>query len=129
MGCFLMLGPTGVGKTELCKALSQFLFNDEAAMCRLDMSEYMERFSTSRLIGAPPVCPTLSVPPLYVYICIYMYMCVFKCICVYECVCVCVRVCVRVSLRFVHVLASAWLPPVFDLHIFSLCTFSAAYFA
>lgn len=54
MGCFLMLGPTGVGKTELCKALSQFLFNDEAAMCRLDMSEYMERFSTSRLIGAPP---------------------------------------------------------------------------
>ncbi|MFW2436655.1 MAG: AAA family ATPase, partial [Parvibaculales bacterium] len=54
MGSFLFLGPTGVGKTELTKALAEFLFDDEAAICRLDMSEYMEKHSVSRLIGAPP---------------------------------------------------------------------------
>ena len=51
---FLFLGPTGVGKTELCKALAEQLFDDEAAIVRLDMSEYMERHAVSRLIGAPP---------------------------------------------------------------------------
>ncbi|EDQ87450.1 uncharacterized protein MONBRDRAFT_27317 [Monosiga brevicollis MX1] len=50
----LFLGPTGVGKTELCKALSEFMFDTEAALIRLDMSEYMEKFSVSRLIGSPP---------------------------------------------------------------------------
>ena len=54
IGSFLFLGPTGVGKTELTKALAEFLFDDEAAICRLDMSEYMEKHSVSRLIGAPP---------------------------------------------------------------------------
>jgi ATP-dependent Clp protease ATP-binding subunit ClpB len=54
MGSFLFLGPTGVGKTELCKALAEFLFDDEHAMVRVDMSEYMERHSVARLIGAPP---------------------------------------------------------------------------
>ena len=54
IGSFLFLGPTGVGKTELCKALAKFLFDDEAAMIRIDMSEYMEKHSVSRLIGAPP---------------------------------------------------------------------------
>ena len=54
IGSFLFLGPTGVGKTELCKALANFLFDDEAAMVRIDMSEYMERHSVARLIGAPP---------------------------------------------------------------------------
>ena len=54
MGSFIFMGPTGVGKTELAKALSEFLFDDEKAMVRLDMSEFMERFSISRLIGAPP---------------------------------------------------------------------------
>jgi ATP-dependent Clp protease ATP-binding subunit ClpA len=54
IGSFLFLGPTGVGKTELAKALAQFLFDDEAALTRIDMSEYMEKFSVSRLIGAPP---------------------------------------------------------------------------
>jgi ATP-dependent Clp protease ATP-binding subunit ClpB len=54
IGSFLFLGPTGVGKTELCKALAQFLFDDEQAMVRIDMSEYMERHAVSRLIGAPP---------------------------------------------------------------------------
>jgi ATP-dependent Clp protease ATP-binding subunit ClpB len=54
MGSFMFLGPTGVGKTELTKALAEFLFNDETAMVRLDMSEYMEKHSVSRLIGAPP---------------------------------------------------------------------------
>lgn len=54
IGSFLFLGPTGVGKTELAKALAEFLFNDEHAMIRLDMSEYMEKHSVSRLIGAPP---------------------------------------------------------------------------
>ena len=54
LGSFLLLGPTGVGKTELCKALAWFLFDDDRAILRLDMSEYMERHSTSRLIGAPP---------------------------------------------------------------------------
>jgi ATP-dependent Clp protease ATP-binding subunit ClpB len=54
IGSFLFLGPTGVGKTELCKALAEFLFDDENAMTRLDMSEYMEKHTVSRLIGAPP---------------------------------------------------------------------------
>ncbi len=54
LGSFLFLGPTGVGKTELAKALAEFLFDDENAMIRIDMSEYMERHSVSRLIGAPP---------------------------------------------------------------------------
>lgn len=54
MGSFLFLGPTGVGKTELAKALAEFLFDDEHAMVRIDMSEYMEKFAVSRLIGAPP---------------------------------------------------------------------------
>jgi len=54
IGSFLFLGPTGVGKTELSKALAEFLFDDEGAMVRLDMSEYMEKHSVSRLIGAPP---------------------------------------------------------------------------
>ncbi|MGY3236184.1 MULTISPECIES: ATP-dependent chaperone ClpB [unclassified Bradyrhizobium] len=53
-GSFMFLGPTGVGKTELTKALAEYLFNDETAMVRLDMSEYMEKHSVSRLIGAPP---------------------------------------------------------------------------
>ncbi len=53
-GSFLFLGPTGVGKTELCKALAEFLFDTEEAMVRIDMSEFMERYSVSRLIGAPP---------------------------------------------------------------------------
>jgi ATP-dependent Clp protease ATP-binding subunit ClpB len=53
-GSFLFLGPTGVGKTELCKALAGFLFDDEAALVRLDMSEFMEKHSVARLIGAPP---------------------------------------------------------------------------
>ena len=54
IGSFLFLGPTGVGKTELAKALAEALFDDEKAMIRIDMSEYMEKFSVSRLIGAPP---------------------------------------------------------------------------
>ena len=54
LGSFLFLGPTGVGKTELAKALAQALFDDEKSMVRIDMSEYMEKFSVSRLIGAPP---------------------------------------------------------------------------
>ncbi|MBI4536882.1 MAG: ATP-dependent Clp protease ATP-binding subunit [candidate division NC10 bacterium] len=54
VGSFVFLGPTGVGKTELAKALAEFLFGTEDALIRVDMSEYMERFSTSRLIGAPP---------------------------------------------------------------------------
>jgi ATP-dependent Clp protease ATP-binding subunit ClpB len=54
MGSFLFLGPTGVGKTELTKALAEFLFDDERAMVRIDMSEFMERHSVARLIGAPP---------------------------------------------------------------------------
>ena len=54
MGSFLFLGPTGVGKTELTKALAEFLFDDEQAMVRIDMSEFMEKHSVSRLIGAPP---------------------------------------------------------------------------
>jgi ATP-dependent Clp protease ATP-binding subunit ClpB len=53
-GSFLFLGPTGVGKTELCKALAQFLFDTEEAMVRIDMSEFMEKHSVARLIGAPP---------------------------------------------------------------------------
>jgi ATP-dependent Clp protease ATP-binding subunit ClpB len=54
IGSFLFLGPTGVGKTELCKALAQFLFDDESAFIRIDMSEFMEQHSVARLIGAPP---------------------------------------------------------------------------
>jgi ATP-dependent Clp protease ATP-binding subunit ClpB len=54
IGSFLFLGPTGVGKTELARALAEFLFDDEAAMQRIDMSEYMEKHSVARLIGAPP---------------------------------------------------------------------------
>ena len=53
-GSFLFLGPTGVGKTELCKALAEFIFDDEHAIVRIDMSEYMEKHSVARLIGAPP---------------------------------------------------------------------------
>jgi ATP-dependent Clp protease ATP-binding subunit ClpB len=53
-GSFLFLGPTGVGKTELAKALAQFLFDDETAITRLDMSEYMEKHAVSRMIGSPP---------------------------------------------------------------------------
>ena len=51
---FMFLGPTGVGKTELAKALAEYLFNTDEAMVRLDMSEYMEKHSVSRLVGAPP---------------------------------------------------------------------------
>ena len=54
IGSFLFLGPTGVGKTELARALAEFLFDDEKAMVRIDMSEYMEKHAVSRLIGAPP---------------------------------------------------------------------------
>src|ERR671933_1776978 len=53
-GSFLFLGPTGVGKTELAKSLAAFLFDDEHAMIRIDMSEYSEKHSVSRLVGAPP---------------------------------------------------------------------------
>jgi ATP-dependent Clp protease ATP-binding subunit ClpB len=53
-GSFLFLGPTGVGKTELAKALADFLFDDERAMVRIDMSEYSEKHSVARLVGAPP---------------------------------------------------------------------------
>ncbi len=53
-GSFMFLGPTGVGKTELCKALAEFLFDTEEAMVRIDMSEFMEKHSVARLIGAPP---------------------------------------------------------------------------
>jgi ATP-dependent Clp protease ATP-binding subunit ClpB len=54
IGSFLFLGPTGVGKTELARALAEFLFDDERAMIRIDMSEYMEKHTVARLIGAPP---------------------------------------------------------------------------
>jgi ATP-dependent Clp protease ATP-binding subunit ClpC len=54
IGSFLLLGPTGVGKTEVCRALAEFLFGDDQALIRVDMSEYMERFNISRLTGAPP---------------------------------------------------------------------------
>src|SRR5213079_2069102 len=54
IGSFMFLGPTGVGKTELTKALAEFLFDDEAALIRIDMSEYMEKHSVARLIGAHP---------------------------------------------------------------------------
>jgi ATP-dependent Clp protease ATP-binding subunit ClpB len=54
LGSFLFLGPTGVGKTELTKALAEYLFDDDSAMVRIDMSEFMEKHSVSRLIGAPP---------------------------------------------------------------------------
>ena len=54
IGSFLFLGPTGVGKTELARTLADFLFDDERAMVRIDMSEYMEKHSVSRLVGAPP---------------------------------------------------------------------------
>jgi ATP-dependent Clp protease ATP-binding subunit ClpB len=54
IGTFIFLGPTGVGKTELARALAEFLFDDEGALVRIDMSEYMEKFAVSRLVGAPP---------------------------------------------------------------------------
>jgi ATP-dependent Clp protease ATP-binding subunit ClpB len=54
IGSFMFLGPTGVGKTELTKALAEYLFDDENALIRIDMSEYMEKHAVSRLIGAPP---------------------------------------------------------------------------
>ena len=54
LGSFLFLGPTGVGKTELTKAVAEFLFDDDNAMVRIDMSEFMEKHSVARLIGAPP---------------------------------------------------------------------------
>src|SRR5215510_7864436 len=54
IGSFLFLGPTGVGKTELARAPAEFLFDDERAMVRIDMSEYMEKHTVSRLLGAPP---------------------------------------------------------------------------
>ena len=54
LGSFMFLGPTGVGKTETAKTLAEFMFNDEKALVRIDMSEYMERHATSRLIGSPP---------------------------------------------------------------------------
>ena len=54
IGSFIFLGPTGVGKTELAKALAEFMFDDDSAMVRIDMSEYMEKHTVSRLIGAPP---------------------------------------------------------------------------
>jgi ATP-dependent Clp protease ATP-binding subunit ClpB len=54
IGSFLFMGPTGVGKTELCKALAEFLFDDERALVRLDMSEYMEKHAVAKMIGAPP---------------------------------------------------------------------------
>src|SRR5690606_32780175 len=54
IGSFIFLGTTGVGKTELARALAEFLFDDEKAIVRIDMSEYMEKFSVSRLVGAPP---------------------------------------------------------------------------
>jgi len=56
IGSFLFLGPTGVGKTELTKALAAFLFDDDTAMVRIDMSEFMEKHAVARLIGAPPGC-------------------------------------------------------------------------
>ncbi|EIM77122.1 ATP-dependent chaperone clpb [Nitritalea halalkaliphila LW7] len=54
IGSFIFMGSTGVGKTELAKALAEYLFNDEQAMVRIDMSEYQERHAVSRLVGAPP---------------------------------------------------------------------------
>jgi ATP-dependent Clp protease ATP-binding subunit ClpB len=54
IGSFIFLGPTGVGKTETARALAEFLFDDEDAMVRIDMSEYMEKHAVARLIGAPP---------------------------------------------------------------------------
>src|SRR5688500_20310752 len=56
VGSFMLLGPTGVGKTELARALAQFLFGSEGALIRFDMSEYMEKHSVSKLIGSPPGC-------------------------------------------------------------------------
>jgi energy-coupling factor transporter ATP-binding protein EcfA2 len=66
----IFLGPTGVGKTELCKALAEFMFDTEDALIRIDMSEYMEKHTVSRLVGAPPgcvgcdegTCPCLAFP-------------------------------------------------------------------
>src|SRR5207253_108409 len=54
IGTFLFIGPTGVGKTELARALAEFMFDSEQAMVRIDMSEYMEKHSVARLVGAPP---------------------------------------------------------------------------
>ena len=61
IGSFLFLGPTGVGKTELAKALAENLFDDESNIVRIDMSEYMEKYSVSRLIGAPPGCTVAGI--------------------------------------------------------------------
>ena len=55
IGSFIFLGPTGVGKTHLAKVLTQYLFDTPDALIRIDMSEYMEKFSVSRLVGAPPI--------------------------------------------------------------------------
>jgi ATP-dependent Clp protease ATP-binding subunit ClpB len=60
IGSFLFLGPTGVGKTELVKALASFLFDDERAMTCIDMSEYMEKHAVSRLVGAPPAMSAMT---------------------------------------------------------------------
>src|SRR5205814_10243843 len=54
IGCFLFLGPTGVGKTEVARSVAEFLFDDQESMIRIDMSEYMEKYAVSRLVGAPP---------------------------------------------------------------------------
>ena len=54
IGSFIFLGPTGVGKTQLAKELAKYLFDSESALIRIDMSEYMEKFAVSRLVGAPP---------------------------------------------------------------------------
>ena len=54
IGSFIFLGPTGVGKTEVARSVAAFLFDDEESMIRIDMSEYMEKYSVSRLVGAPP---------------------------------------------------------------------------
>ena len=54
IGSFIFLGPTGVGKTELARKLAEFMFNDEKALIRVDMSEYMEKYSVSKMIGSPP---------------------------------------------------------------------------
>ena len=62
LGSFLFLGPTGVGKTETARALAEFLFDDEQAMVRIDMSEYQEKHTVSRLIGAPPATSATTRP-------------------------------------------------------------------
>ena len=68
IGSFIFLGTTGVGKTELAKALAEYLFDDEQLMTRIDMSEYQEKHSVSRLIGAPPGYVILAKPATFLYI-------------------------------------------------------------